>query len=409
MSKKLTVRDNAKKLAKYRWVEGQMIELMGGWAYTVPEAEVKRKFGYWMHEDAQHSKMIKERLPELMLRHEKRQEQPPSDDFVRLGEKIWHADDTIRRLTGLGVILKRGLIAAYENHLAQVDSPPDEPTEKVIRKILEEERAHAEWCEQKLHELCDTPAKKERAEAWQKELETDLQKAGGILGNDQPMTYSFRKTFPPSKAPVRDPRWKIFDDDAQYTEKNYSFATTEGKHHLLHDLLNSEYITVERLGRILAEFPELPFEMKVDLARQAWDEARHGEVVQQLLEELGGAVGMYPINFWGWAMDVNHPDPLGRLALSNATFESESCKHVKTWIERAKATGDWRSVQVLEYILADEVTHVQFGNKWIDKLTENDPERRQRVWDYAKKCLETETRPQGIYFEETREAKGLRS
>jgi uncharacterized ferritin-like protein (DUF455 family) len=139
--------------------------------------------------------------------------------------------------------------------------------------------------------------------------------------------------------------------------------------------------------------------MRLDLARQVWDEARHAEVIEERLLEVGGHVGMYPINFWGWEVDVNRADPLERLSLSNATFERESCKHVRTWIREARDHGDLASASVLEYVLADEVTHVQFGQTWIMRLTEDDPARRERVLAYPRNVLD-EDHPAGTRFQE---------
>ena len=154
------------------------------------------------------------------------------------------------------------------------------------------------------------------------------------------------------------------------------------------------------MGRILADFPDLPWQMKLDMARQAWDEARHAEIVQGRLEELGGRVGMFKTSCWGWEQDVNRPDPLERLALSNMTFESESCKHLRDWIRKAKEGGDGRSVQLLEFLLADEVNHVLYGVHWIDELTRDDPERRKRVLAYPNRVLEAQ-HPVGVRFNET--------
>ena len=99
------------------------------------------------------------------------------------------------------------------------------------------------------------------------------------------------------------------ENDTEFTEKNWSFDNDDGKCHLLHDLLNSEFITVERMGRIIADFPEIPWQMKMDMAHQAWDEARHAEIVQRRLEELGGHVGMFRTSCFGWEQDVNRPIP----------------------------------------------------------------------------------------------------
>ncbi|MFH0991684.1 MAG: hypothetical protein V1799_16885 [bacterium] len=46
----------------------------------------------------------------------------------------------------------------------------------------------------------------------------------------------------------------------RYLEIQWSFDSPEGKLHLLHDLLNSEFITVERMGRSLPIVLNCPVE-----------------------------------------------------------------------------------------------------------------------------------------------------
>jgi uncharacterized ferritin-like protein (DUF455 family) len=36
----------------------------------------------------------------------------------------------------------------------------------------------------------------------------------------------------------------------------------------------------------------------------------------------------------------------------------------------------------VDYVLADEITHVRMGSKWLTKLTEGDPERRRRAVEF---------------------------
>lgn len=401
MSKTITVTQNLELLGKYRYVEIQMLELMGSWAYTMVEPEIKIGFGRQMYQDAVHADMLGKRLPELKGRSEHFHYIAPSDVFVKLLEKIWQAHDSLRRMVALYRVLKPALAAAYEYHLEHAELPADEPTAYILRNILAEENDHSEWGEAIIHELIVSPDLLKLANQWQQELENELLAAGGIRGEGKaPGTISFKKTHPHSKRPARDPRWKIIENDSEFTEKNWSFDNDAGKCHLLHDLLNSEFITVERMGRILADFPEIPWQMKMDMAHQAWDEARHAEIVQRRLEELGGHVGMFKTSCFGWEQDVNRPDPLERLALSNMTFESESCKHLRDWIAKAKKVGDTRSVQLLEFLLADEVNHVLYGTHWVDELTKNDPERRKRVLAYPEKVL-SEHHPVGVKFEET--------
>lgn len=393
----LTVQRNLELLGRYRYVEIQMMELMGSWAYTVEDPEIKIGFGRQMYQDAVHADLLGRRIPELKGRSAHFQVIPPSDRVVRLIETVWKAQGDLKRIMGLYRVVKPALIEAYRNHIALAEIPADEPTAYILRHIADEERDHCAWAETIISRLPADP----RLGEWERDLTRELGQAGSFTGaGTKPGTYSFTKVHDYSVRPVRDIRWDIIADPGEFTEKNWSFDTQEGKQHLLHDLLNSEFITVERMGRILADFPGIPWQMKLDMARQAWDEARHAEIVQRRLEELGGRVGMFRTSCWGWEQDVNRPDPLERLALSNMTFESESCKHLRDWIRKAKEGGDERSVQLLEFLLADEVNHVLYGVHWIDELTKDDPERRKRVLAYPKGVLEGQ-HPVGVRFNET--------
>jgi uncharacterized ferritin-like protein (DUF455 family) len=402
-----TVQENLQLLGKYRYAEIQAMELMGSWAYTMIQPDIKIAFGRHMYQDAVHADLIGKRIPELKGRSKQYQYIAPSDEYVKVVETIWKAGDELRRMIGLYRVLKPVVIEALRQHLGNIELPADEPTAYILRHIADEEEDHVAWAETVIPRLA-TPHEKEKAEKWGKELKERLLKAGGLwVEGKQAGTYTFKKTHPYSKLPVRDARWNVILSEAEFVEKNWSFDTNEGKLHLLHDLLNSEFITVERMGRILADCPDIPWQMKMDMAHQAWDEARHAEIVQRRLEELGGHVGMFPTSCFGWEQDVNRPDPLERLALSNMTFESESCKHLRDWIAKAKRTGDTRSQQLVEFLLADEVNHVLYGVHWIDELTKDDPERRKRVLAYPDQVLATQ-HPVGVYFKETMNAAGER-
>ncbi|HUI10487.1 MAG TPA: DUF455 family protein [Bacteroidota bacterium] len=397
MTETLTVQRNLELLGRYRYMEIQMMELMGGWAHTMVDPEIKIGFGRQMYQDAVHADLLGKRIPELKGRSAHFHVIPPSDAVVRVIERIWNAEGDLRRMSGLYRVLKPALTEAYRTHIALAELPADEPTAYILRHIADEERDQCAWAEKIIARLPEDDA----LAALEEELTAALAEGGGFVAQGSPRgTYAFTKAQPYSRQPVRDGRWDILPGSAEFTEKNWSFDSNEGKQHLLHDLLNSEFITVERMGRILADFPGIPWEMKLDMARQAWDEARHAEIVQRRLEELGGRVGMFRTSCWGWEQDVNRPDPLERLALSNMTFESESCKHLRDWIRKAKEGGDERSTQLLEFLLADEVNHVLYGVHWIDELTRDDPARRARVMAYPVSVLEGQ-HPVGVRFNET--------
>ena len=404
MSKTLTVQQNLELLGRYRYAEVQFMEVMGSWAYTMVDPEIKIGFGRHMFQDSVHADLLGKRIPELKGRSQHFHSIPPSDEFVKLLETIWRESDEILRMVGLYRVLKPALISSYRRHLDHLELPADEPTGYILRHIADEEQDHIDWADKVIERLLAATNRRVDVARRQDELTREMEDSGGIWAEDKkPGTYSFKKTHPHSTLPARDRRWNVQESAGEFTEKDWSFDTNEGKLHLLHDLLNSEFITVERMGRILSDCPDIPWQMKLDMARQAWDEARHAEIVQRRLEELGGHVGMYPTSCFGWEQDVNRPDPLERLALSNMTFESESCKHLRDWIAKAKATGDTRSLQLVEFLLADEVNHVLYGVHWIDALTKDDPERRKRVLAYPDEVLAAQ-HPVGVYFKETKNA-----
>ena len=40
--------------------------------------------------------------------------------------------------------------------------------------------------------------------------------------------------------------------------------------------------------------------------------------------------------------------------------------------------------QAVDYVLADELTHVRFGSEWVKEFTKDDPERWKRAQDFRK-------------------------
>ena len=44
---------------------------------------------------------------------------------------------------------------------------------------------------------------------------------------------------------------------------------------------------LEAAGRTLWDFPEAPWEFKMNMARQCWDETRHVQIYEKLLDRAG--------------------------------------------------------------------------------------------------------------------------
>src|ERR1700732_4860377 len=60
---------------------------------------------------------------------------------------------------------------------------------------------------------------------------------------------------------------------------------------------------------------------------------------------------------------------------TNRGLEGLACDVFDQLIRIAQRNGDKVIEQAVDYVLADEITHVRMGSKWMRKLTEGNPER----------------------------------
>jgi uncharacterized ferritin-like protein (DUF455 family) len=146
----------------------------------------------------------------------------------------------------------------------------------------------------------------------------------------------------------------------------------------LHGIYTGELQAIEAAGRTLFDFPDAPWEFQLDMARQVWDESRHAEIFQRLVEYMGGHPGDYVETEILWRC-TQAEDPAARVAGINRGLEGLACDVFDQLIRIAQKNGDDVIERAVDYVLADEITHVRMGSKWMRKLTEGDPERLARA------------------------------
>jgi uncharacterized ferritin-like protein (DUF455 family) len=176
----------------------------------------------------------------------------------------------------------------------------------------------------------------------------------------------------------------------------------------------------------------VPFALKLDMARQAWDEARHVEISIKLSEWMGTELGEFAENTVLFQAACS-TDPILRLAGVNRALEGLAIDVFTTMKEFGELAGDPylefaegttlyqaacnadpvlrltgvnRALEGLaidvfttmrdlgtsltdpvltfseDWMLADEVTHVKMGSDWLRRVTENDPERRKKALEF---------------------------
>ncbi len=168
---------------------------------------------------------------------------------------------------------------------------------------------------------------------------------------------------------ARDDRFTIvdlWDECAKFPDGN-----PEKKQEFLHRQMNEEIAVCENAARSLAEFPEVDWELRMWLARQAADEARHADNYRRLFVSRGGRIGQYPVLSFQYRILGKVRNIVGRLAVQNRTFEADGLDAVTHAIEEALAEGDHALAAMYDAQQADEVVHIRFANEWIRRLVAN--------------------------------------
>jgi len=158
-------------------------------------------------------------------------------------------------------------------------------------------------------------------------------------------------------------------------------STRESIRERVHGILVGELQAMEGAGRTVYDFPEAPWEFTLDMARQVWDESRHVEIYLGLLEHLEGYVGEYPESTILWRCACAE-DAAARVAGVNRGLEGLACDVFNQLIHIAGRMGDPIIERAVDFVLADEITHVRMGSRWLNELTRGDPERRRRAIEF---------------------------
>jgi uncharacterized ferritin-like protein (DUF455 family) len=158
-------------------------------------------------------------------------------------------------------------------------------------------------------------------------------------------------------------------------------ASHRGMRERVHGILVGELQAMEGAGRTVYDFPEAPWEFTMDMARQVWDESRHVDIYLGLLEHLGGYVGEFPESTILWRCACAE-DAAARVAGVNRGLEGLACDVFNQLIHIARKIGDEVIERAVDFVLADEITHVRMGSRWLNELTRGDPERRRRAIEF---------------------------
>jgi uncharacterized ferritin-like protein (DUF455 family) len=83
----------------------------------------------------------------------------------------------------------------------------------------------------------------------------------------------------------------------------------------------------------------------------------------------------------------NESDPVRRIAVTNCWAEANLMNTLKQWKIHAAERGYTRIAELCDYLQADELMHVKLATRWVRKLTDDHPERRDELAEWGQKAV----------------------
>lgn len=136
-----TLRELARRLGGHRWVEARAFELLGEWACTLPEPEVKALFGRHCYHHAWHAELLTECLPELPAAGTRQAlAVAPGPQVEAFFDVLGRSgSDAVERLVGVYRVLLPAVIAAYRRDLSAMNPVSDAPAMRALELVVRDE------------------------------------------------------------------------------------------------------------------------------------------------------------------------------------------------------------------------------------------------------------------------------
>ena len=414
------VEETARRVGNYKWLEMRLFEALGGWVATVPELDVKLVLGRHCYHHAWHAELWDKRLPELREMNTERLTLPPNDEMVAFVDAMREPEapeltdrEARRRLPGADPADDRGVHVPPERH--EPDHRRADASGRSGFILQDELRGLARGRD--APPVADRDARRGGAggaAASRSSRAADRSPPGGIAGPGtlgeprrrvvRPDRGSSRmkKILPPEEL-ARDSRFvRVHDHGHGHgppTRRRSASATSarpsssrdrpaaaDRARQLMHGIFTGEIQALEGAGRTTFDFDddEAPFAAQ----------ARHGPAVLGRvppLRDLGEARrahghrdrrvrrGHVPLRGRVRPRPAPAPDrrePRARGPRHRRVQHDEGVRRRSPATRCSSFCEDW--------MLADEVTHVKMGSDWLRRLTENDPERRDRALEFQR-------------------------
>lgn len=142
-----------------------------------------------------------------------------------------------------------------------------------------------------------------------------------------------------------------------------------GRIALLHAVAHIELNAIDLHWDIIARFAhvQMPMGFYDDWVKAADDESKHFNLMCDRLESMGSFYGALPAHDGMWrAAEDTALDLQGRLAIVPMVLEARGLDVTPKMIEIFEKAGETATVESLNIIYTEEVSHVAYGSKWFN-------------------------------------------
>jgi uncharacterized ferritin-like protein (DUF455 family) len=174
----------------------------------------------------------------------------------------------------------------------------------------------------------------------------------------------------------------------------------------LHRFAGHELLAVEIMAHALTAFPEAPPAFRKGVAHTLKEEQGHVRLYMKRMEELGIRFGDLPLFRHFWNQVPYLTSPIRYISVMSLTFEMANLDFAPLYGRSFAHFGDEASAALMAQILKDEINHVSFGWRWLNRLKE-----RADPWDAWTASLSPKLEPKRakgfVLFEDHRVEAGI--
>lgn len=174
----------------------------------------------------------------------------------------------------------------------------------------------------------------------------------------------------------------------------------------LHRFAGHELLAVEIMAHALTAFPHAPKAFRKGVAHTLKEEQGHVKMYMTRMEEMGLKFGDLPLYKHFWTHVPSLTSPLKYVSVMSLTFEMANLDFAPLYGRSFAHFGDEKSAALMAQILIDEIHHVSFGYRWLNKFKGKEP-----AWDSWLRSLGPKLTPKRakgfVLIEENRKKAGL--